>query len=126
MEQLVATLNQYGRLRPNGVILKTQKGRDSFAFIDFEEAAPAQMLLRDGMEIDGARLDVQPKRPMIFRPAARGPGGEGRPGRYDGSGSGMPRGGGGGRDDRGGFRSSRGAGGAPAGRGGMDGWQMDD
>ena len=34
---------QYGRLRPNGVILKTQKGRDSFAFIDFEEAAPAQV-----------------------------------------------------------------------------------
>ncbi len=36
-------LLQYGRLRPNGVILKTQKGRDSFAFIDFEEPAPAQV-----------------------------------------------------------------------------------
>lgn len=34
---------QYGRLRPNGVILKTQKGRDSFAFIDFETAEPAQV-----------------------------------------------------------------------------------
>lgn len=34
---------QYGRLRENGVILKTQKGRDSFAFIDFLDSAPAQV-----------------------------------------------------------------------------------
>lgn len=35
-------LVQYGQLRENGVILKTQKGRDSFAFIDFVDSAPAQ------------------------------------------------------------------------------------
>ena len=34
---------QYGPLRQNGVILKTQKGRDSFAFVDFEDSAPAQV-----------------------------------------------------------------------------------
>jgi hypothetical protein len=34
---------QYGRLRPQGVILKTQKGRESYAFVDFEEPAPAQV-----------------------------------------------------------------------------------
>ncbi|EFN50901.1 hypothetical protein CHLNCDRAFT_141731 [Chlorella variabilis] len=118
MGQLMQKLEQYGRLRPGGVILKTQKGRDSFAFIDFEDAAPAQALLRQGMEIEGARLEVQPKRPLIFRPAMHGGrsdggrsgghngdmGGRPGPGRYEG---GMP---GGGRGDRSGFRPGRGGG----------------
>lgn len=59
--------------------------------------------------MEGSRLDVQPKRPMIFRPATRGYGGPdamggrgGGPGRYDGGGRG-DRGG-----DRGGFRTGRG------------------
>ena len=34
---------QYGRLRAHGVILKTQKGRDSYAFIDFADVGPAQV-----------------------------------------------------------------------------------
>ncbi|PSC67396.1 G3BP isoform X1 [Micractinium conductrix] len=104
MMQLVEMLSEYGRLRNNGVILKTQKGRDSFAFIDFEESAPAQRLLHEGLSIEGARLDVQPKRPLIFRPAGRdGPRGGGPRGPYDGGADG-------GRGVA--FRSSRGPRGA--------------
>lgn len=59
-----------------------------------------QALLRDGLVIEGVRLDVQPKRPLIFRPAARGerPGGDRGPG-------GPPGGARGG--DRSGFRPTR-------------------
>lgn len=43
IEELVAKLSQFGPLRPNGVNLKTQRGKDSYAFVDFETVESAQV-----------------------------------------------------------------------------------
>jgi hypothetical protein len=72
---------------------------------------PHQALLRRGMEMEGVRLDVQPKRPHIFRPAMHGGRGGGAPSDDLGGGRGYDGGHPGGRGgDLGGFRGGRGGG----------------
>ena len=43
MDGLRTALQAYGRLCPNGLILKQQRGKDSYAFVDFEDPAAAQV-----------------------------------------------------------------------------------
>jgi hypothetical protein len=43
LQELWDKLSQFGPLRPNGVNLKPQRGKDSYAFVDFETVEAAQV-----------------------------------------------------------------------------------
>ncbi len=43
IEELCRKLEEFGLLRPDGVNLKTQRGKDSYAFVDFQTVEAAQV-----------------------------------------------------------------------------------
>lgn len=74
-EELSAALQKFGSLKANSLSVKSMKGRDSYAFVDFTSVESAKACLATGMEFDGKKVSVEPKRPTIFR---QGGGGLGR------------------------------------------------
>uniref|UniRef100_A0A1D2AEZ6 G3BP-like protein n=1 Tax=Auxenochlorella protothecoides TaxID=3075 RepID=A0A1D2AEZ6_AUXPR len=104
LEQLVEALTAFGPLRPNGVKLKQQRGRDSYAFVDFVSPDASAAILSQGLELEGRAVTIAEKRAQVFyraprgggaaRPAGRGPGpqpdGRGRGGAGPGVGPRVP------------------------------------
>lgn len=67
LEMLAEVLSSFGPLSPGSLSLKTQRGRDSYAFVDFMNPESAAACLAHGLEIGGRRVTTEPKRPLIFR-----------------------------------------------------------
>lgn len=67
LEDLTKALERFGPLKANSLSIKSMKGRDSYAFVDFLSVESAQDCLSKGMELDGKKVSVEPKRPTIFR-----------------------------------------------------------
>lgn len=74
LEGLCNALEAFGPLRPNGVILKQQRGKESYAFVDFLAPESAQACIRQGLEMEGRRLKPVEKRPLLFVRGGRGGG----------------------------------------------------
>ncbi|BDA44794.1 probable ras GTPase-activating protein-binding protein 2 at N-terminal half [Coccomyxa sp. Obi] len=94
-EKLEAAFKELGALRgPKPVNLKIQKGKESFAFVDFEDSAAQQAAITGPVIIDGHQVTVVEKKPQFIKSRGRGPGptrgsfrggrGDGRSGRGDG------------------------------------------
>jgi len=67
LEQLAEALSQYGPLATGTLSLKFQSNRDSFAFVDYQNAEDAAECLAHGIELYGRRVTVDIKRPHIFK-----------------------------------------------------------
>ncbi|KAK9810944.1 hypothetical protein WJX73_010835 [Symbiochloris irregularis] len=89
-EKLEEAFTRFGTVKNGvkGVNLKTQRGKDSFAFVEFEEASAVPAAIEGQVLIGGQQLTVTEKRPMMM-------GGRGSRGGRDGYSRG--------RGDRGGF-----------------------
>jgi hypothetical protein len=66
-EQLLKALEEFGPLKPNSLSLKSMKGRDSYAFVDFTSIEHAQACLEKGMVFNGKQVSLEPKRPTIMK-----------------------------------------------------------
>jgi hypothetical protein len=66
-EQLLKALEDFGPLKPNSLSLKSMKGRDSYAFVDFTSIEHAQTCLEKGMVFNGKQVSLEPKRPTIMK-----------------------------------------------------------
>ncbi|RMZ54338.1 hypothetical protein APUTEX25_001496 [Auxenochlorella protothecoides] len=77
LEQLVEALTAFGPLRPNGVKLKQQRGRDSYAFVDFVSPDASAAILSQGLELEGRAVTIAEKRAQVFYRAPRGGGAAG-------------------------------------------------
>ena len=69
-EQLLKALEVFGPLKPNSLSLKSMKGRDSYAFVDFASIEHAQSCLDKGMVFNGKQVSLEPKRPTIMKQAS--------------------------------------------------------
>lgn len=67
-DDLKKALEVFGHIKPGCLTLKTQKQRDSYAFVDFQTVEAATACLEEGLVLDGKKVTVQPKRPYIFKP----------------------------------------------------------
>ncbi|KFM27709.1 Putative G3BP-like protein [Auxenochlorella protothecoides] len=74
LEQLVEALTAFGPLRPNGVKLKQQRGRDSYAFVDFVSPDASAAILSQGLELEGRAVTIAEKRAQPYFPTMPGPG----------------------------------------------------
>ncbi|KAK9811534.1 hypothetical protein WJX72_005492 [[Myrmecia] bisecta] len=92
-EKLEAAFARFGTVKDGlrGISLKVQKGKDTFAFVEFTEAGAMQAAIDATVIIDGQKASVTEKRPQFIRPRGGGRGGSG------------PMRGGGGRGGRGGY-----------------------
>ena len=72
-EALAHALSKFGALRPGSLALKTQKGRDSYAFVDFQSPRAVESCISEGIEIEGHRLCVELKLPHVFKLSTRPP-----------------------------------------------------
>jgi len=67
LEQLAEALSQYGPIAAGTLSLKTQQNRDSYAFVDYQNAEDAADCLAHGIEFYGRKVTVETKRPHIFK-----------------------------------------------------------
>ncbi|KAK9908269.1 hypothetical protein WJX75_005216 [Coccomyxa subellipsoidea] len=74
-EKLEAAFKDIGALRgPKPINLKIQKGKESFAFVDFEDSAAQQAAIAGPILVDGHQVTVVEKKPQFIKSRGRGPG----------------------------------------------------
>lgn len=67
IDELERALKRFGSIKDGSLSVKSMKGRDSYAFVDFLSIDSAKVCLTEGMEFQGKKVSVEPKRPTIFR-----------------------------------------------------------
>ena len=72
-EELAEALSKFGPLKPGTLSLKTQKGRSSYAFVDFQSQQAVAACLSTGIELGNGHPIVELKLPHVFHPAPQVP-----------------------------------------------------
>ncbi|EIE21720.1 hypothetical protein COCSUDRAFT_83509 [Coccomyxa subellipsoidea C-169] len=74
-EKLEAAFKEIGALRgAKPVNLKIQKGKESFAFVDFQDSTAQQAAIAGPVLVDGHQVTVVEKKPQFIKSRGRGPG----------------------------------------------------